>query len=245
VCGAFAAGHAQTSPAPDFSYSGDNGPGFWVETSPTCGATGPTARQSPIDIRNAVVDETLKGLALDLKQTSVSLFNNGHTIEAEYEAGTGGTLLLNKVSYNLLQFHFHTLSEHTVEGKRGVMELHAVFKDPNSANIVVIGMLYQIGKENPFLSQLIAAGLPKKTTSSHVEIDALNLATAFTRTSSYYTYPGSLTTPACAQVVTWILLKNEAEMSAEQFGAFRGILGNDFRPLQALNGRVVHVTPVR
>ena len=61
-------------------------------------------------------------------------------------------------------------------------------------------------------------------------------------TASYYTYEGSLTTPPCTENVTWVLLKTPAAMSAAQFGAFRSILGNDFRPIQDLNGRIVRVT---
>jgi carbonic anhydrase len=41
--------------------------------------------------------------------------------------------------------------------------------------------------------------------------------------------------------VTWIVLKKVAELSPQQFEAFRHILGNDFRPLQKRDGRVVRV----
>jgi hypothetical protein len=34
-----------------------------------------------------------------------------------------------------------------------------------------------------------------------------------------------------------------AELSLAQFEAFRAILGNDFRPMQKRNGRVVRATP--
>jgi len=42
--------------------------------------------------------------------------------------------------------------------------------------------------------------------------------------------------------VTWYVLKGGAQLSEDQFDAFRHILGNDFRPLQNLNHRVVHAT---
>jgi carbonic anhydrase len=104
-------------------------------------------------------------------------------------------------------------------------------------------MLYEIGNaENAFLNELISAGLPEKSNSHPMTIDALQLADAFTDISSYYNYAGSLTVPTCFPV-TFIVLKTEATMSEGQFLAFQGIMGNNFRPIQALNGRTVKVTP--
>ena len=42
------------------------------------------------------------------------------------------SLTVNGVVYGLSQFHFHTLSEHTVASRHAAMELHAVFADPAS-----------------------------------------------------------------------------------------------------------------
>jgi carbonic anhydrase len=42
--------------------------------------------------------------------------------------------------------------------------------------------------------------------------------------------------------VTWIVLAKPANVSQAQFQSFRRILGNDFRPLQNLNGRVLRST---
>jgi carbonic anhydrase len=229
--------------AHEFGYSGDNGPGFWGETPgwEACAGTAATERQSPIDIDHVVPDRHLRRLQVELNETPLALINNGHTIEEEYEPGS--SLIVDGVLYGLTQFHFHTLSEHTVHGKHGVMELHAVFADPSSDKKAVIGMLYTVGRKNAFLSGLLANGLPQKSGDEvNVPSQLVNVADALTDTSRYYTYPGSLTTPPCSETVTWFVLKGRAELSEEQFDAFRHILGNDFRPLQNLNHRVVHAT---
>ena len=117
-----------THPTATFSYSGDNGPGFWAQLDPAweaCAAG--SGRQSPIDITRVRIDPRLTRLNLALKPTPIALVNNGHTIEQEYELGS--TLTLGRATYRLQQFHFHALSEHTIGGWRGVVELHAVFKD--------------------------------------------------------------------------------------------------------------------
>jgi carbonic anhydrase len=240
VGGLVGAGHAH---AADFAYAGDAGPGFWAELDPAWEAcAGAGGRQSPIDLSQVAVDPGLEPLQLEVEHTPIALLNNGHVIEEAYEPGS--TLRFEGVVYHLEQFHFHTLSEHTVRGQYGAMELHAVFKDDlvNTTKIAVVGMRYTIGSDNRFLAALLAHGLPEKA-GDHVDaVDTINLADGLTDTAAYYTYPGSLTTPPCSENVTWIVLTRVAELSTQQFEAFRHILGNDFRPLQERNGRVVRVT---
>jgi len=229
--------------APEFAYSGDNGPGFWGETPgwEACAGTGGTQRQSPIDIGHVVFDRHLGPLQLQLHETPLALTNNGHTIEEEYEPGS--SLLVNGVVYGLSQFHFHTLSEHTVGDRHAAMELHAVFADPGSDNKAVVGQLFVIGKANRFVAELLAHGLPTKSGDEvNVPSQMINVADALTKTSRYYTYPGSLTTPPCTETVTWFVLHEHAQLSSEQFDAFRHILGNNFRPLQKRNGRTIRST---
>ena len=229
--------------APQFAYSGDNGPGFWGETPgwEACAGTSRTQRQSPIDIDNIVFDRHLGPLPLRLHETPLALTNNGHTIEEEYEPGS--SLTVNGVVHGLSQFHFHTLSEHTVTGRHAAIELHAVFADPASDNKAVVGQLFVIGKTNRFVARLLAHGLPAKSGDEvNVPSQMINVADALTRTSRYYTYAGSLTTPPCTETVTWYVLHEFAQLSSEQFEAFRHILGNNFRPPQKRNGRTIRST---
>lgn len=229
----------------EFTYNGDTGPGYWHELSEeweACAGTAEDARQSPIDIDDAQVDRSLKPLDMEIYPTEIDIFNNGHAIEQHY-GDTGSAIYFEGVLYELQQFHFHTLTEHAVEGERGAMELHAVFREPGDGDYLVIGMLFEVGKKsNAFIQQLIDAGLPEKNGDTTVTEDEINLADALTSTKSYYTYPGSLTTPPCSENVTWVVLKKHAKFTEEQFQAFRHILGNDFRPLQKLNDRMVRVT---
>ena len=136
----------------------------------------------------------------------------------------------------------HTLSEHTIDGKRGVMELHAVFDD-ETGNKAVIGQLYEIGQENAFLAQFDHI-LPEKSGEVVGPLlgTEINLADGLKNTKRYYTYPGSLTTPPCSPTVTWIVLKKWATLSEEQFRLFNDILGHNFRPLQERNGRIVRLS---
>lgn len=229
----------QVIAAGDFQYTGDNGPGFWGEISPTCAPT--NVRQSPIDIDRVEMDAKLEPLHVISTETKTVMTNPGYTVVGKTDIRP--TLELGQVTYTLVEFHFHTLSEHTVQGQHGVMELHVVFADPSLQKLAVIGVIYKVGKPNQFLQKLLSAGLPEKSTSAPVMVEGLNVADAFTDLASYYNYPGSLTTPPCSETVNWFVLKRWAELSGEQFESFRKILGNDFRPLQKRNGRVVKATP--
>jgi carbonic anhydrase len=236
TCGVAGTAQQHNGP-PHFSYSGDTGPGYWWETNPGCA---PSPRESPIDIDHAVVDPRLGPLDLKTTEAPFRLGNTGYTLQAT-PAAESGTLTIAGQAFTLAEFHFHTLSEHTVSGRRGVMELHVVFQQ-SPENLAVIGVLYKIGRPDAFLQTLIRAGLPQKRTSPPAAIPRLNLAQAFTDLASYHTYLGSLTTPPCSETVTWFVLKQWAEMSPEQYEAFRNILGNDFRPIQKTAGRMVRAT---
>ena len=225
----------------EFSYSGDVGPGFWGDLDPAwvnCATDTPdNTRQSPIDINNARRDATLEPLSLDLQPTAINLTNNGHTIQQTYPPGS--TLSFEGVTYTLSQFHFHTLSEHTIDGDRGVMELHAVFSDEATGNNAVVGQLYKIGEENAFLTAFDHILPQQKGDVVAPPETEINLADGLKNTKRYYTYPGSLTTPPCSPTVTWIVLKQWATLSEEQFRLFNDVLGHNFRPLQELNGRII------
>ncbi|VAW65109.1 hypothetical protein MNBD_GAMMA11-2114 [hydrothermal vent metagenome] len=238
---AFAAGPGFTGLAnatTPFAYSGDNGPSYW---GGTCNAD-TSQRQSPIDIVNPVIDTQLTPLNLNIADTSIDLLNNGHTIEQVYE-GTGSSLFFNGVEYDLEQFHFHTFSEHVVAASRGDMELHGVFTDPVSGDHVVVSMMYDIGStSNSLLQDLINAGLPPKEGDTSTANTIINLGANLTNTGAYYTYDGSLTTPGCTENVTWVVLKDRAILTQQQRTAFRGIMGNNFRPLQDVNGRTIRST---
>lgn len=71
--------------------------------------------------------------------------------------GDAGSLFINGAEYPLRYAHWHTPSEHTIDGRRYAMELHLVHLNtqPNVKNrIAVVGILYSIGTPDPFLSRV-------------------------------------------------------------------------------------------
>ena len=162
--------------------------------------------------------------------------NNGHTIQINYPAAD--TLTLGPASYQLVQYHFHSPSEHTVDGKHFPMEMHMVHKSAGG-ELAVVGVLIAEGAHNAAFAPVWANLPAQKGVETHfpsvnVDVDAL-LPTA--RTS--FRYDGSLTTPPCSEGVRWIIMTTPIQLSREQVGAFTRLIKDNNRPVQRLNGRSV------
>lgn len=215
-----------------WSYEGDTGPEHWATCSSDCDGQD----QSPVDIFSPVQDNTLPALLTQYEDVPVSLLNNGHTIEFEYEPGSSVTY--GGVEYVLSQFHFHTASEHTLAGQHFPLEAHLVHKDTITNNLLVVGIFFETGNSNLFLEDFIE-DLPDEKDEHFSSAQLINVNDLLPSMTDYYTYIGSLTTPPCSEVVTWIVLKNPVDISTSQLQSFVDILNHNNRPVQPLNGRVI------
>jgi carbonic anhydrase len=215
-----------------WGYSGATGPDHWYRVSATCGL-GKT--QSPIDILHAET-KPLQAITFAYHSSPLKIINNEHTIQVNYAPGS--SITVGDKTYELVQFHFHHLSETEINSQRSPMELHLVHQDKDG-NLAVVAVLLNEGHSNPMLST-VWSQLPQQEgqeiAPEHVEINALNLLPANHR---YYTFPGSLTTPPCSESVTWLVLATPTTLSKEQIAKFAAIYPNNARPVQPLNNRVV------
>lgn len=218
----------------------------------------PGNEQSPIDL-----PASLEKLSMSLKfkpcygatpikfgknGLPTNLVNNGHTIQMNVEREQEQTLSYNGKVFDLLQFHFHTSSEHTVNKKSFPLEMHMVHKLRDGDDLLVLGIFFQTyeakgdKKPNDFLASfwdyLPGSGSKTSTRDVHVHLD--ELAAAISR-SSFYKYNGSLTTPPLSEGVTWLVAKEPLCCTMAQVLCFRersGQQGN-FRPPQPLNNRMI------
>jgi carbonic anhydrase len=232
-----------------WGYDERTGPERWPSLSP-CYAPCQGGEQSPIDIAKPV-PASLPPLEFSYGTLhELPVENDGHTIEAEVSAKEPDgkvTLRIQGVGYRLVQFHFHTPSEHTVKGKGAPIEMHLVHSGPGG-RLAVVGVFIREGEPNPELSK-IWARLPKKP-GDETEVHDFDLRGLLPKSLASYRYAGSLTTPACGQGVQWNVLASPLTLSAGQIAELRKIFsGKQFpdgnhRPVQPLNGRVV-VTDVQ
>jgi carbonic anhydrase len=147
-------------------------------------------------------------------------------------------LVIGKDRYVLQQFHFHTPSEHRVDGRTFPVEAHFVHNTAGG-KLAVVGLLFEEGPANRALTHYWSglpksAGPPVDLGRGGIDIDKLLPAR-----HDVYRYAGPLTAPPCSEGIEWLVLKQHATASPEQIEAFRSIIRHDNRPVQPLAGRSV------
>lgn len=224
--------------APHWSYEGEEGPEHWGELANEYRMCSEGQNQSPIDL-SLSVHANLPELEFEYySQSVVNEINNGHTIQQNVKPGSFLKIPSRNLSVELKQFHFHSPSEHTVNGKSYAMEMHFVHVD-DQGGLMVAGVFVDEGEEHPVLNKLWAfmPHNPGETREEPIGIEETNLLPP---TRDYFSYGGSLTTPPCSEGVKWVVLKTPIEASAEQIATFKDRVGlATNRPVQPHNARVV------
>ncbi len=213
---------------PHWTYEGAEGPDHWGDLGdgayPLCG-TGKW--QSPLDISTQDISAhyvDLPDMVFNYFPSDLTILNNGHTVQANYRGGSNA--VIDGIHYDLLQFHFHTPSEHTVDGTSYAAELHAVHRNANG-ELAVVGILIQEGAENPAFDAVIANAPAEKADATTISGVTINLRDMLPEVTHTYRYSGSLTTPPCSEGVSWNLITDPIEMSAAQINRFVGYDANE------------------
>ena len=207
-----------------WSYEGDTGPDQWADLSP-CFAACAGRSQSPIDLTGAAAS-VLDRLEPGYQTATGTAENTGHSIQVDLQ---GGTLAIGGDRYDLLQFHFHTPSEHVIDGRAAEAEIHLVHADADG-QIAVLGVFVERGPANDFMTTL-APFLPGQDRADTPV--ALRLTDLLPDTLAYFTYDGSLTTPPCSESLPWIVLKTPVTFSQEQLALLKSYFpGGNARPVQ-------------
>jgi len=218
----------------DWDYVGEKGPDKWGALQPEFSACDSGKAQSPIDL----VGENSAGLsAIKYHYNNTKnpvIKNNGHTIQIDY--GPGSYAIIQEKKYNLLQFHFHSPSEHQIHGKQADLVAHLVHK-ADDGEIAVIALMFDEGDRNEFLAAIWGA-MPKNYGNVILNY-TMNVINMLPGGKAYFHYMGSLTTPPCTEQVNWNILSAHVPISAGQINAFKRIFPNSTRPIQPLNGRKI------
>ncbi|HKO79395.1 MAG TPA: carbonic anhydrase family protein [Chitinophagaceae bacterium] len=202
------------------------------------------SRQSPVNI----ISSNSKHAALskpvfNYHASTKTIAKLPHTVQINYDAGS--TIRYEGRLYDFKQFHFHTPSEHLIDGITYPMELHMVhaLKQEGSQTPVylVIGFLFKEGKTNPFLGKFINA-IPDSTGAiNHLASEYIHINDLLSQAKPlhYYHYEGSLTTPPYSETVNWLVVKHVLEASPEQIEKLNSLEGNNARHAQQLHNREI------
>jgi carbonic anhydrase len=168
--------------------------------------------QSPVDI------VTLSALPADRKDPGALVIasrpsagmveDNGHAVQVNTDEAEA---VIRGRHFRLTQFHFHSPSEHTLDGKPAPLEGHFVFR-AQDGRLAVVGVMFQQGDDNPDIAPVLAQ-LRRPEHFGQAEIDIARLLPA---DKSYYHYLGSLTTPPLTENVEWYVLAQPVSLGAAQ-----------------------------
>ena len=218
-----------------WTYSGHTGPEHWGELKPEFATCKTGKVQSPIDLAQANTAGQI-AVSANYKAAPLTILNNGHTVQVNFPAGS--TMTSAGREFYLLQVHFHTPSEEAINGKRFPMVAHFVHKDATGA-LGVLGVLFEEGAANSELAKIIAAAPKYEKAAAPVAGVTINPADLIPSALNVYRFQGSLTTPPCTEGVNWHVAQSTVTASPDQIRAMISIMGNNARPLQPLNDRLV------
>ena len=236
--------HAPVSGAEEidhWSYAGEMGPAHWAELESGSACSG--SRQSPVNIiRTDTTPRTSDDRLLELNYPSVtrilSAANNGHSIQLDFEPGD--EIRLQGEQYFLQQIHFHSPSEHTLNGVRYPLEMHLVHSNRARDRFTVLSVLGYEGRSSPVLRQFEQFGVPEMNQSIPMAVP-VDLSAIFPTTlTPRFHYSGSLTTPPCTENVNWVVFETPFMLAEEQVKRLqRQMPVNNYRDVQPLNGRAI------
>ena len=216
-----------------WTYDGPFGPQNWGLITEDYAACGTGQQQSPIDLSNPV-RTALPSIDFHWRQTDWTVSNTGHGLHVQGDQA--GHIILNNVHYDLFQFHFHTPSEHTVDGENFPMAAHFVHVSQHD-EIAVVAIMLEGGGRNPEF-EAVMAQIPQQTNDPNrlQNFDPTNLLPV---NRSMFQYQGSLTTPPCSETVLWSILVDPVTVSDAAITTFGIMFGENTRPVQPLNRRYV------
>ncbi|XP_043699233.1 alpha carbonic anhydrase 1, chloroplastic-like [Telopea speciosissima] len=236
-----------------FSYTGATGPDKWGSLCPEFSACSNGKLQSPVDIvtKDVVSNPKLQPLNREYGTSNSTLINHRYTIGLHYESDKVGRLIQDGKNYTLKQIHWHSPSEHTINGVRYPLELHLVHIS-GDGSISVVGILYNYGNPDLLLIQLrnkieqLATKGSKEDETFEFPIGHMGTKYFMRDSLKYYRYVGSLTTPPCTENVTWNVLDMVRQVSKDQVDALKAPLDvackENSRPVQPLNGRKIELS---
>jgi carbonic anhydrase len=152
-------------------------------------------------------------------------------------------MIVGGKTYELLQFHFHSPSEHEIDGDSTALECHFVHQ-AEDGEYAVLGVMIVPGNRNLAFGDILDV-MPREEGTEETS-DEINGASLLPDDLTYWAYDGSFTTPPCTEGVKWHVLYEPISVSLHQIAAFRALeflhhdgqfLGNA-RPVQPLNGRL-------
>jgi carbonic anhydrase len=223
---------------PEWTYGGEKGPERWAELDPAFGACAGGDKQSPVELAEAIaVPAACEPLRFRYRSSSLYVTNDGRALRLGYDRGS--YLVVEGLSYELVELRFHVPSEHVIDGVAADAELQLIHAN-NRGDIAVVAVPLMAGRRpNQMLSRVLehAPNVPGGT--FYGRNIGVNPTFLLPGRKDYYAYIGSLTRPPCTEGVHWYVLSTPVEVTTADLRQLAALVGPNNRPLQALGNRRV------
>lgn len=227
---------------PKFGYEGDMGALGWAALSDTYDGCATGKHQSPVNLIEGGEISTVSGAVVNLKmpdlENGAELDNLGSTLEV-LMPNSGATITFRGQKGSLIQYHFHNPSEHHVNGEHYSMEVHFVFE--SSRKLIVLGIPIEISATSDSFLDSTFAKLPDATQPGNVtDTGPLSFGPLINhvKASRVWTYQGSLTTPPCSEVVTWLFVETPINVGFDLYKELKSIMRFNARYTQNIPGNI-------
>ncbi|WJX11643.1 carbonic anhydrase [Trifolium repens] len=233
----------------DYIKGSEKGPSHWGEIKKEWAACKNGRLQSPIDLSSHRVKivPKLGELKKYYKPQNATIKNRGHDIEVKWK-GDAGEININGTKFHLHQAHWHSPSEHTINGRRYELEVHLVHESAKvngKSKIAVIGLFYKFGRPDRLLTKLSKYIKSMVDTEAERSIGIIDPSEIKLGGKNYYRYMGSLTVPPCTEGVYWTINKKIRSVSRAQVKLLREAVHDhaeqNARPIQLLNRREIQL----
>ena len=149
----------------------------------------------------------------------------------------GSELQLGTERFRLLQLHWHTPAEHTIEAREFDAEVHLVHINPRD-ELLVVGVVYRLGEADWGVQRIIDETLSTDETSGGVP--SLSASDHTPATDGFYHYTGSLTAAPFSEPVQWYVARTARTVSQRQVEQLQSLTGgSNARSLQERNERSI------
>ncbi|KAI8937822.1 hypothetical protein NX059_005515 [Plenodomus lindquistii] len=221
-----------------FGYGPLNGPFNWASLEPENEACKTGTNQSPINIDASITVASEKPV-MNIPAGEVEFENLGTTIEVI----VNGTTSFAGSDFQLVQFHMHTPSEHHLNGEYHPLEVHMVHQgvaDPTQ--LAVVALMFEVAEgESSTIIRSLSESVPKiATPGTKVAIEGgIDFSDVLSKieSSDVLQYSGSLTTPPCAEGVTFLIVKDPLDISVADFNSIKSVVKFNSRFIQNQLGK--------
>ncbi len=218
-----------------WGYTGHEGPAHWGGLVSDYRVCKSGREQSPVNINGSTTGRS-QSIIFGYSTRPNNIVNNGHTIQVNMKKGS--RITVNGKIYQLRQFHFHSPSEHQVNGQHAAMVIHFVHQ-ADDGQLGVVGLLLDKGKPNKIIEQLWQY-MPEDHGDEAPLPATVDIKRLLPLNRAFYNYSGSLTTPPCSEGVNWMVLKGRASVSRAQIRKFTKLFPRSIRPVQPINHRTIY-----